>query len=174
MINFKKIQANTSEYLYFLKIYDASFPPEERRSHEQLLWEMEQPNAYVGVLCNPEPIGIFIYWDFEKFVYVGHFAVDENQRGKGIGEEYLSQFVQRLNKPAILEVEKPENPMAVRRIGFYQRLGFTLSTRPYIQPAYSPEKEDVPLYLMEYPNGTLTETHFEEVVEVIHREVYLK
>ena len=111
------------------------------------------------------------YRDLGEFIYVKHLAIDPVKRGKKRGSEVLQSFVKKIGKPVVLEVERPESPDKERRIAFYQRNGFKLSTKPYIQPAYEPGQMTVPLYLMEY-GGNLLETNFSMVKDKIYRMVY--
>ena len=49
------------DFLY--EIYTEAFPPEERRSREQLIEEMGQPEVCVGLITYAgERAGFFIYW----------------------------------------------------------------------------------------------------------------
>jgi ribosomal protein S18 acetylase RimI-like enzyme len=165
------------DFLY--RVYEQSFPPAERRSKEQLLEEMRNPRADVSLIIadgiydnsNDSRAGMFIQWDLDDFIYIGHFAVASELRGQKIGEMFLRQFVSGLNKPAVLEVEKPLDEISVRRIAFYERLGFHLFQCDYIQPSYSPDKPTVPLFLMETVNGFLSE-HYEVVRDKIYKYVY--
>lgn len=136
------------DFLY--EVYEEAFPPEERRSREQLIEEMGQPEVCVGLITyEGERAGFFIYWELEDFIYGGHFAIHEDMRGNGIGALFLSQFLRWAAKPVIIEVEPPESKIARRRIAFYEQLGLKLFPCDYKQPAYEPGKAPVPLYLME-------------------------
>ena len=65
----------------------------------------------------------------------------------------------------------PEEEMARRRIGFYQRQGFTLWDKPYQQPPYKPGDGYLPMRLMAY-GGIDPEQDFAKVRDCIYREVY--
>ena len=71
----------------------------------------------------------------------------------------------------VLEVEKPETDLSIRRIGFYRRCGFSLCEKEYIQPAYRKGGEELPLFLMYTGTDTL-DPQFETVRDNIHRKVY--
>ena len=69
------------------------------------------------------------------------------------------------------EVEMPEEEMAIRRINFYKRQGFTLWEKPYMQPPYKSGDDYLPMLLMAY--GDLEcDKDFEQVKKCIYREVY--
>lgn len=141
------------DFLY--EIYQEAFPQDQRRSREQLIEEMGQPEACVGLITyEGERAGFFIYWELEDFIYGGHFAIHEDLRGKGIGTLFLSQFLRWAPKPVIIEVEPPTSRAAKHRIAFYERIGLKLFECDYKQPAYDEGKEAVPLFLMEAPAHT--------------------
>ncbi len=70
-----------------------------------------------------------------------------------------------------MEVERPLEEMAKRRINFYQRHGFTLWENDYYQPPYKPGDDYLPMYLMVH--GELNaQKDFEEVKHRLYTEVY--
>jgi ribosomal protein S18 acetylase RimI-like enzyme len=168
-----------SDFSFLYNVYTRSFPPAERRNKEQLLEEMRNPRANVSLILADNACknsldnraGMFIHWDLDDFIYIGHFAVAARLRGQKIGETFLRQFLANLNKPAVLEVEKPSDEISMRRIAFYERLGFFLFPCDYVQPAYSSDKPAVPLFLMETVHGFLSQ-HYEHVRNKIYEEVY--
>ena len=83
----------------------------------------------------------------------------------------MTELLRQTGKPAVLEVEKPDDELSQRRIRFYQRLGFVLSPRPYTQPPYSPDRHPLELRLMSYGEIDLDQT-FDLVVTRIHNRVY--
>ena len=74
-------------------------------------------------------------------------------------------------QPFVLEVELPDTDIARRRIAFYERIGFVLCEKHYLQPPYNEGFPAVPLRLMEY-GGQLTKTDFDQVAHTLHRVVY--
>ena len=154
-------------------IYEQSFPDDERRRYEQLieLFGGEQPIIIEVLTDSDSTVGFIIYWDFDRFVYIEHFAVDSIARGQGIGSRALSDFVQRANKPIILEVEHPTDAITHRRINFYRRLGFVLHDEKYIQPPYDKNKQSVPLCIMSKAFSDFSE-QFIEVKKTLYNQVY--
>lgn len=136
----------------FEEIYallEKSFPPDERRTKEAQRRLFEHP-AY-RVLCFRDEKGLRAFmalWDFDDFCFLEHFAVDPELRGQGVGSSLLAELGTLCNNPLVLEVESPENDLAVRRIGFYRRNGFFTNDYPYVQPAYSKDKKALPMILM--------------------------
>lgn len=174
MIKFQRITtADTALYNYMEQLMTASFPPKEYRSLEELRnYTDTKTHFYCNIILHDDtPVGFITYWDFGQFFYVEHFAIDSSQRNGGHGKNVLSHLCQQINKPIILEVEAPEEEMAIRRINFYKRHGFALWEKPYMQPPYKAGDNFLPMLLMAY-GGLECEKDFECVKERIYREVY--
>ena len=77
----------------------------------------------------------------------------------------------QLKGTVILEVERPEDEMSRRRIGFYERCGFTLCKQDYLQPPYRKGGEAVPLYLM-FIHTESIDGQYTQIRDEIYREVY--
>ena len=71
----------------------------------------------------------------------------------------------------ILEVERPEDEMSIRRIEFYKRCGFSLCLQDYIQPPYRKGGNNLPLYLMFSGTASIDE-QYPEIRDEIYRKVY--
>lgn len=174
MIQISQVHINDSSTLNFIeRIYTESFPPDERRDFDEVVRLLRENDDFAIALLSDEehPIGFISYWSWSDFTYMEHFAIDSRCRGAGYGAAAMTALLEQLGKPAVLEVEKPEDDLSRRRIAFYQRLGFVLSTRPYTQPPYSPDRHSLELYLMSY--GAIDLDHvFDAVVTRIHNRVY--
>ena len=162
MIRLQRIStADGFLYEYMEQLITAAFPPEEHRPLEELrLYTDSRPHFYNNIIFHHDtPVGFITYWDFGKFYYVEHFAVDPAQRNGGHGKNVLNHLCQLLQHPIVLEVEMPEEEMAQRRINFY------------LQPPYRPTDEYLPMLLMAH--GDLEcERDFETVKDSIYKEVY--
>ena len=159
--------------LAFVKeLYIKAFPPEERRDFDTICVLLRSSEPFgMSLLCDTDvPVGFITYWRWSQFTYIEHFAVSPASRGHGYGAAALSLFSTDVVQPIVLEVELPLDEMARRRIAFYERAGFTLCPRRYIQPPYSDRLPPVELRLMSY-GGDLDHA-FEGVRDRIHREVY--
>lgn len=151
-------------------LYIASFPPEERRPWPQIADTASEPRLYGVYVGGDVFAGIITVWNFGAFAYVEHFAIDPSKRGGGIGAQALDELRRILQLPIVLEVEPLDHPdpMAPRRIAFYQRCGFTLLDYPYVQPPYAPGLPSVPLCLM----TTDTTLDPSEITHTLHSKVY--
>lgn len=153
-------------------IMERSFPQEEHRAYtgqERLL-----DNSYYqlyGYKKEGTIAAFFAVWQFEKFLFIEHFAVSEACRNSGIGAEILQQLLQMIHMPTVLEVELPEGELPRRRIGFYERNGFVWNDYDYIQPPMEEGKPEIPLRIMSYPT-VLEPEQYEVVRKILYREVY--
>ena len=174
MIRFQRITtADADLYAYMEQLMTASFPSEEYRALKEMKRYTDiKPDFYNNIIFHNEtPIGFLTYWDFNQFYYVEHFAIDPAQRNGGHGKNVLNHLCQLLNHPIVLEVETPDEEMAIRRINFYKRHGFALWEKPYLQPPYKPGDSYLPMLLMAF--GKLEcERDFNTIKEKLYKEVY--
>ena len=70
----------------------------------------------------------------------------------------------------VLEAEHPDNPLAQRRIGFYQRHGFTANAFEYLQPPYHASDGFLPMLLLS--RNLLNDREYEEIKVVLYKKVY--
>lgn len=154
-----------------MTFYKESFPPEERRDMHQL----EQMLAAVpemffnaveedGLLC-----GLASYWDLGDFYYMEHLAVFPEMRNRKIGQQILAYWQQHLHKPQLLEVEPAVEEMACRRIGFYERNGYAVLYKDYVQPSYTADEDACPLWIMGTDACPEIETYIERIKETVYR-----
>lgn len=176
MLRLQRIHtADKALYDFMENLLVASFPAEEYRDLDQLRQYADSRETFrCNVILDEDdtPIGLFNYWDFGTFCYGEHFAIDPARRNGGLGKRALEELCRQVHpRPIVLEVEMPVEEMSRRRIGFYQRQGFTLWDKPYQQPPYKPGDGFLPMRLMAY--GDIDpETAFDTVCARIHREVY--
>lgn len=171
---FKRITSEDKPSFEFVeKLYIESFPPEERRSIPEFKKLMDEDSSFCVnvVLDGDKLIGFLTYWKLSSFIYAEHFAISSDFRNEGYGKKTLEAFTAELKYPLVLEVEMPEDEIAVRRIGFYQRGGLRAWDIPYVQPSYGAGLPSLAMMLMTYGDIDLNVT-FETVKEDIYRKVY--
>lgn len=136
------------------ELYEAAFPPDERRHLESQRKIMTRPTYHFEVITHEHDfIGILLWWKFKDMRYIEHLSTLPDLRGQGHGQRILETFVAESDTPVWLEVEHPTDDIKTRRIGFYQRVGFVTNNHPYMQPPYSDESSPVPLMIMTYPEA---------------------
>lgn len=168
----EKTDITSSKFIYEkMELY---FPYEERRSlsHHTECFEHREFEAYL-LKEDGEAVGFIDLWSFEKFVFLEYFAVDSGKRNGGYGTKALCELKKLAGKrKIILEAEEPENELATRRIGFYERNGFNVNAYPYEQPSFHGENS-VPLKILSFPLP-LSRDEFDEFLLETRRTAYKK
>lgn len=115
-----------------LELYESAFPENERTGNEQFLAMIDHcPQMSFNVISEHDQLdGMAVIWDLGICRYLLYLAVTEKQRNHGLGAETLRLLKQQSSLPIIGEIEyaSEDNPMAARRIGFYQRNGFSIAS----------------------------------------------
>ena len=161
---------------YARGLYMSSFPEDERRDFD-INFELIATKAFdffviIDSLPEPKPIGIISIWYFEDYIYIEHFAIDENERFKGKGKEIIKTLIDSVKMPIIIEVEPPIDEMTKKRVEFYEGLDFELLDYFYLQPPYSKDKNPIELKLMIYDKKLLDNKPLEEIITEIYEFVY--
>lgn len=158
-----------------MPLYFDAFCPEERRQVEQLKYLIKNRTSmyFNAVECDGELAGLFVYWDFEDFFYLEHLAVFSEMRNKKIGQQVLDFAKENLKGIRLLEVEPTTDEITTRRVNYYQRNGYKILDKGYIQPSYDGERDAVPLWIMgneEYTDAERLSRH----VDLIKEKVYFE
>jgi ribosomal protein S18 acetylase RimI-like enzyme len=136
------------------RLYEKSFPPEERRRLCTQKRIMGHPLYHFEVITEEGRfVGFILWWGFDGVRYVEHLATSPCLREKGYGQRIMEKFVDGSTLPVLLEVERPVTEINRRRIGFYQRIGFVLNGHAYRHPPYRKGCDYVSLMLMTYPKA---------------------
>ena len=155
MVTLKRItQAEDEAFRKLTALYTEAFPVEERREIGQLA-------------------GLFVYWDFGSFYYLEHLAVFAEMRNKKIGQQILDWVKEQLQGVRLLEVEPAETEMATRRIHYYERNGYRILDRNYLQPPYVKGGKDFPLWVMGNGSGQSAEV-LNRQIQTIKDKVYYR
>ena len=141
MITFHRIQSiNDKWYSSFYSIYSVSFPIFEQRNQEQQEYAFTFDNYYLDCLTEGDKFLAFIaYWDFEEYIYIEHFAVNPDCRGKNIGSRTLQNLIDAKKKMILLEIDPLTTEIARKRFHFYKRLGFEANKYAHFHPPYNKE-----------------------------------
>lgn len=149
--------------------YEKTFPADERRDEEQFLALLENEKSFILAIKNDDfQVGYAILWKLESFYFLEHFEVFEEFRNLKLGSQILSELKEKFGN-IVLESEPSNlNEMAERRIGFYERNGYSIISEDYIQPSYGVGKNSLNLYLL----SNFPVENISEIVNEIHQEVY--
>ncbi|WP_291907903.1 GNAT family N-acetyltransferase [Chitinophaga sp. CB10] len=151
-------------------LYETAFPLAERRpwpaqlkllaAGKLRLFEIQSQEQYAGFI---------FYWALPRFAFVEHFAIEPAARGGGAGTAVMRQMEAAL-KTIVLEVEPPDTEQAIRRINFYERLGYRTFPDYYEQPPYHPGYPPLQLRLMylNLPPGM----DFIAIKQTLYSEIY--
>lgn len=161
--------ANISDFERIYSLLRCSFPEDECRPYDaqKALLSVPEYTAYV----TDDVSAVITLWQFDKFAFIEHFAVDPSLRNCGLGSKILRNVISALSCPVCLEAELPDTQLAARRIAFYQRCGFYVNSYPYIQPAYSADRECVPLLILT-TERQITQSEFQMIRDTLYRSVY--
>lgn len=152
-------------------IYINSFPENERRSYKNQKEIMNNPLYFIKPILKDNLIGFIATWELSKFTFIEHYALKDDERGKGYGTKFLENFVNQNRKLIILEVEIPNTKDAMRRIEFYKKLSFHLNEFEYYQPALNENTSKIPLMIMSYPYK-LKKEQFISIRDELYKQVY--
>jgi ribosomal protein S18 acetylase RimI-like enzyme len=174
MITIQKITtSDTRWYTFTEQLMVVSFPVEEYREleNQRILSDENTQFAQHIILEDGNPIGFIALWNFINFLFIEHFAIDSLLRNRGLGSKVIQQIIRSEKLPILLETELPFNEINRRRIAFYNRNGFQLWERDYLQPPYRRGNPQIALCLM-----TTAELNpfddFERVKSTLYSEVY--
>lgn len=164
------------QYAAIFEIMEYSFPACERRDFNEQFSEFQRIPFRSMVLEDSENplkiLGFMNYWELSGFVYLEHFAVAREFRRHGIGRQLMKHLRETHDIPVVLEVEPPEmSDYAVRRIKFYENLGFFTNDYEYYQPPYRADEAPVRLILMS-SGAPLSSEEFVRMRDVIYSDAY--
>ena len=157
---------NSVEFDGFYTIYSTAFPKSEQKSLDALL-KMAHSSFYTIYLAyNDEKIVGFciMYHPYnEDFFLLEYMAVDEKERGIGLGSTLLKNSIDQLfqaygTRALLIEIDSPETSsldhvVREKRELFYRRLGaLKIDPFDYILPLQSSEEAPSMELLMYHPN----------------------
>ncbi len=168
------IKTDHPHYDFVEKLYLDAFPESERRPVEAQRRNVDENGKFHCYLLTEDdgrPIGFITVWQLDGFYYGEHFAIDPALRNGGYGGRVMQHLLSELRLPFVLESEVPADEMSRRRIGFYERQGFRVWDKDYVQPPYCTGGTPLPLYLM-VAGETPDMPSVDDVRRAIYREVY--
>ena len=171
MIRFENVTEKT-----FSAVYEkmcAAFPFEERRDYtDQQECMNDERFKFLEIFDGEEAVGFTALWDLDGFLFIEHIAIDPDKRSGGYGSKAIELIKTTFNKPVILEAEAPVTEQQIKRIRFYDRLGFKVNDFYYEQPSYH-GGEGVPLKILSYP-ALITDTEFQNFISETRKSAYKK
>ena len=178
---------DAQEFDGFYAIYSTAFPRSEQKSRDALL-QMQHASFYTIYLAynDEKNVGFCIMYHpyDEDFFLLEYMAVDENQRGIGLGSTLLKNSIEQLfethgTRALLIEIDSPEKSSVEQEIrekreAFYRRLGaLKIDPFDYILPSQTSELAP-PMELLVY-HPTLREISKETLqtwLEKLYVDVY--
>lgn len=163
----------TSHFEEVFKLMEKSFPKNEYRAKESQKKLLKNPMYKLDVKTDEsgKTIAFIASWDFPKFIFIEHLAVDPSCRGKGMGSKIMKDFINNSKKPIVLEIEIPNDEISIKRKNFYEKLGFKLNNHEYYQLPLRKGDKPMKLNLMSYPEE-IPDENFEIIENIIQSFVY--
>jgi predicted GNAT family acetyltransferase len=169
---YEETSVKTDSFKEAWKIYEDSFPEDERRNLQQQDEVLKNKHyKFYSINDGKEVIGMMGVWKLEHSSLIEHIAIKKDMRNKGFGSKVVQDYIASGNI-FVVEIEPPEwGEMEKRRMDFWKRNRFNPNEHNYIQPAYDETKKPLPLVFMSYPKE-VDEKEFEKIRDEIHLEVY--
>lgn len=141
------------------ELYEEAFPSQEKRFlAEQIQLLNNHFYTFQAIYDNNNFIGILGFWEIEEFIFIEHFAINSSLRGKNYGTLILSEFLKE-KKYVILEIEPPLNQQNLKRLHFYQNLGFVQNTIEHFQVPFRKGDTPIALELLSYKTSLTQEKY---------------
>ena len=159
----KQITASNAD-LAIRQLYESAFPKEEQIPWSDLLRLIDEMHLeFTAYYEGEDLVGFFIIYPRPTFNWYWYFAVREELRGKGYGQQILAMVIERYNgQTSVFDMESPRQECGnieqrKRRHAFYLRNGFR-DTNVY------KTFETVEMTIMMMGEGTFTMQDWDDVV----------
>ena len=150
---------NTAQFERAWALYEASFPLHTRRLPEDQQAVLREEGYHFEVLEQAGRfIGILLYWENARFIYIEHLAIDPAMQGGGMGTKIMDMLMQS-GKNIILEIDPVIDQRSADRLNFYTRMGFKENAFLHIHPPYRAEFEGHRLHLLSWPERLENDTY---------------
>lgn len=124
-------------YAYFENLYRISFPIFEQRTEQQQVLAFSSPAYHLNIYLDGEVfVGFIAFWEFDRYLYIEHFAVHPDLRGKGYGSIALKALQDSTTKRLLLEIDPVTDNISAKRLHFYELNGFSSNPYPHVHPPY--------------------------------------
>ncbi len=133
------------------ELYKESFPLHRQRLEEDQQAALGEDSYHFEVLEQAGRfVGILLYWENARFIYIEHLAVEPTLQGGGMGTKIVNLLMQS-GKKIILAIDPVIDQPSADRLNFYTRMGFKENEFLHIQPPYRAEFEGNRLHLLSWP-----------------------
>ena len=92
-IEFKRVTKKLPEYKQIKQLYFSAFPSEERAPFYLMIKRTKRENVdFLAIYCEKKWVGMIYIINYLDLSYVFYFALDDSQRGQGIGSAVLREI----------------------------------------------------------------------------------
>lgn len=139
-LTYNYLDPSSQEFRVFDEIYRESFAEVDRPVSMQKMVEMcktHEGSYALGVYDDGNPIGIVNFQEFDRFIYLIYFAVNNKIRSKGYGSRIVRDMIARFSDKDIIgfgEIENKNEDKSAQntaRRKFYERNGIRYSDYSY-------------------------------------------
>lgn len=163
------INSNNAHDAELRRLYETAFPEGEQIPYNELVHLLELMDIDYTAYYNSEMlVGFTMVLRLPHYNWGWYFAVREELRGKGYGQEILSAVLEkyRVGNPFVIDIESPMQPDAPnpeqrrRRHAFYLRNGLkdTGANRTY---------NDITFTIMSSSDAPFTQQDYDEIVAAL-------
>ena len=126
------INSTTAADEQLRRLYETAFPVEEQIPYDDLICLLDAMDIDYMAYCDGTAlVGLMMVLRMTRYNWCWYFAVQEELRGKGYGQEILTAVLNKYSdqQPFVMDIESPFQPDAPnleqrrRRYAFYMRNG---------------------------------------------------
>lgn len=142
------------------ELYSRAFPKFEQRTFEHQAKGLTADNYFLYAYQEDGAfIGFVAYWSFDDYIYIEHYAISDEVRGKGYGSRLLSDLLSKTEKTVILEIDPVVDEVSTKRLSFYRGLGFVENNYSHVHPPYRSEFEGHALKVLSHGRALAPEEY---------------
>ncbi|MCL4344359.1 MAG: GNAT family N-acetyltransferase [Nitrososphaerota archaeon] len=171
-------EAGFNELEPAMKIYDSSFPPEEKQPLNVKLKNIQSNKERLYVAVTEEGVAAMalLFTLLDGFDLLDTLAVKREERGKGIGTGFV-KYLSSMGRQLLLEVEDPScgerRDQKKLRVMFYRKNGGKLLANVrYILPPLSGGEPTRMILMALTPRSTLNGATVRRMILKIYTELY--
>ena len=125
MITVKTADRKVKEKRKIRKLYNGSFPDDERIPFDILFTTMNEDRIMKAVYDEEKLIGMYYLFLHDDIVYLGYLCVDESERRKRYGTQILNQIAEEYEGSRIVvDIEEVKDEQQQKRKRFYLNSGY--------------------------------------------------
>lgn len=134
---FKAVNAGDPWYSEVLRLYEASFPANERRPFPDLFTDFYGEADVLAVMDGSQIAGMLVLLTHKDITHILYFAVEENLRSRGYGS-YMLELIRKKypGQKIVADLERPDEnapneSQREHRVAFYRKNGYEFTEINY-------------------------------------------